>query len=231
MKNFFKKIFEGIGCLGLAYRISYQFSLISMIPSSYIRSIPIRESDEPLVSVISSGRIIVFCPEESATLVRKTILNKLVAASSMLPNDFKLKIVYGYRNIEVQKKFWDEACIKIKEKYPSLSTEEVKIKARRYSALPNGKGPHQTGGAVDVLIVDASGKSLDFGGKYRGYGDTVPMHSKSITAKQRKNRKFLRDIMQSAGFAYYPGEWWHYSFGDQTWAAYTGNKYALYGFL
>lgn len=229
--NFFKKIFQKIGFIGIVYRLSYKFGLINMIPTTYIRSIPVRENKESLVPVLSSEKLIVFCPNEEVALVRKTVLDKLVKSSSMLPNGLKLKILYGYRSIRIQKKFWEEVCANIKQKNPNLTKQEVENQARRYSAMPNGNGPHQTGGAVDVLIADTNDLPLDFGTEYRGYGDAVPMHSKSITSEQRRNRKMLRSIMQSAGFVYYPGEWWHYSFGDQTWAAYTGNKFALYNFL
>src|SRR3989344_5276088 len=210
MKIFLKKILQSAGLLGFAYRISYKLGLIGMIPSSYVRAIPVRENGESLVLVLPSEKIKIFCPDEKEVLVRKTVLDKFIAASSMLPNGLKVKILYGYR---------------------SLRDQEIEAKARRYSAMPDGKGPHQTGGAIDVLIADNNGKSLDFGTEYRGYGDDVFMHSKYITLKQKLNRKLLRKIMHSAGFVYYPGEWWHYSYGDQTWAAYTGNKHALYDFL
>ena len=211
--------------------MSYKLGLINMIPSAYIRSISVRENGEFLVSVVSSERIIAFCPEEEAVLVRKTVLNKLIAASLMLPKGFKLKVLYGYRSIGIQAKFWEETCAKIKERNPNLTTKEIENEARFFSAMPNGNGPHQTGGAVDVLIVDAEGQALNFGTEYRGYNKVVPMHSKFITFEQEQSRKMLRNVMRSAGFVYYPGEWWHYSFGDQTWATYTGNKYALYDFI
>ncbi|KKR45957.1 MAG: D-alanyl-D-alanine dipeptidase [Parcubacteria group bacterium GW2011_GWA1_40_21] len=231
MKNFFKKILQNAGLLGFVYRISYKLGFISMIPSAYVRSVPINENGESLILIQPSEKIEVFCPNEKEVLVRKTVLDKLVAASSMLPDGFKLKILYGYRSLRVQEKFWKEVCANIRQKNPDLTEQEVEAKARRYSAVPDGKGPHQTGGAVDILIEDSNGSSLDFGTEYRGYGDDVFMHSKYITLKQKLNRKLLRKIMQSAGFIYYPGEWWHYSYGDQTWVAYTGNKHALYDFL
>ena len=231
MKIFLKKILQSAGLLGFAYRISYKLGLIGMIPSSYVRAIPVRENGESLVLVLPSEKIKIFCPDEKEVLVRKTVLDKFIAASSMLPNGLKVKILYGYRSLRVQEKFWKEACDKIRQKNQNLTEQEIEAKARRYSAMPDGKGPHQTGGAIDVLIADNNGKSLDFGTGYRGYGDDVFMHSKYITLKQKLNRKLLRKIMHSAGFVYYPGEWWHYSYGDQTWAAYTGNKHALYDFL
>lgn len=231
MKIFLKKIFQKIRFLGFVYKTSYKLGLISMIPTPYIRSIPIRDNGESLVPILSSEKIIIFCPDEETVLVRKTVLDKIVSASSNLPDGFRLKVLYGYRSLRVQRKFWEKVCSSIIQKNPKLTEREVEVKARRYSAMPDGKGPHQTGGAADILIVDESGISLDFGTEYRGYGNKVPMHSKFITPEQKRNRKMLRNIMQSVGFVYYPGEWWHYSFGDQTWAAYTGNKCALYGFM
>ena len=222
-----------MGFLGFAYRMSHGLGLISMIPSDYIRAVPIRENGESLAPFRSSEKVAIFCPDENDVSVRQSVLNKLIVASSMLPDGFKLRILYGYRSLQMQKKFWEETCANIRKENPKLTDQEVEAKARRYSAMPNGKGPHQTGGAVDVLIEDGNGKSLDFGTEYRAhnYSNSVSMHSKSITSKQKQNRKLLRNIMLSAGFVYYPGEWWHYSFGDQSWVAYTGNKFALYDFL
>ncbi|HEY9597276.1 MAG TPA: M15 family metallopeptidase, partial [Cyanophyceae cyanobacterium] len=31
-------------------------------------------------------------------------------------------------------------------------------------------------------------------------------------------RELLREVMNSAGFRRHPGEWWHFSLGDQMWA-------------
>jgi len=43
------------------------------------------------------------------------------------------------------------------------------------------------------------------------------------------NRKVLLDVMKKNGFVNYPGEWWHYSFGDRMWAAYLRKKVCHYG--
>lgn len=231
MKQLLKKILKEIGCLGFMYRASYKLGFIAMIPSTYIRAVPICENGDPLVPLVSFGKISVFCPDEDVVLVRKTVSEKLSVASLMLPSGSKLKVLYGYRSMRVQSKFWEEACVMAKQENPNLTLREIEAIARRYSALPTGGGPHQTGGAVDVLIVDARGTSLDFGTPYRGHGDAVPMHSRSISFAQKENRRMLRNIMRKAGFVYYPGEWWHYSFGDQVWAAYTGNTCVPYGHI
>ena len=35
--------------------------------------------------------------------------------------------------------------------------------------------------------------------------------------------------MHEADFTNLPSEWWHYDFGDQLWAHYSGNGVARYG--
>ena len=43
------------------------------------------------------------------------------------------------------------------------------------------------------------------------------------------NRRILYWAIVEAGFASNPGEWWHFSFGDQLWAQLTQAVAALYG--
>jgi D-alanyl-D-alanine dipeptidase len=45
----------------------------------------------------------------------------------------------------------------------------------------------------------------------------------------RQNRRMLYNIMTTAGFANYQGEWWHFSIGDNMWAKATGQQKAYYG--
>jgi D-alanyl-D-alanine dipeptidase len=42
-------------------------------------------------------------------------------------------------------------------------------------------------------------------------------------------RQLLRQVMETAGFAQHPNEWWHFSLGDQLWAWRTGAQVARYG--
>jgi D-alanyl-D-alanine dipeptidase len=45
----------------------------------------------------------------------------------------------------------------------------------------------------------------------------------------RANRRLLHWAMAEAGFAGHPDEWWHYSWGDQLWAALSDVPAAHYG--
>lgn len=47
--------------------------------------------------------------------------------------------------------------------------------------------------------------------------------------KRRENRRILFWAMKKAGIANYPGEWWHFSYGDQEWAANKNEPTALFG--
>ena len=55
---------------------------------------------------------------------------------------------------------------------------------------------------------------------------------RELTAREQlvlQNRRFLYRIMVQAGFANYPEEWWHYSYGDNMWAVIKNKPYAIYG--
>ena len=55
------------------------------------------------------------------------------------------------------------------------------------------------------------------------------MFSEDINEDQKQNRKILREAMERAGFVWYPGEWWHYCYGDRMWAVYTNRQECFYG--
>ena len=43
------------------------------------------------------------------------------------------------------------------------------------------------------------------------------------------NRQLLKNILGTTGFVQHPGEWWHFSLGDQLWAWRNGAAAARYG--
>jgi zinc D-Ala-D-Ala dipeptidase len=81
---------------------------------------------------------------------------------------------------------------------------------------------HSFGMAVDVTLVDASGRELDMGTKFDdltershpaleegflAHGDLAKAHV--------ENRKLLREIMREAGWHGINTEWWHFDGGDR----------------
>lgn len=204
--------------------VGYQQTL----PSFIIRSMPVIENGEALVEIPKHPRIVCVAPNP---FVRASVAKRLVTVAESLPKGLRLKILYAFRDQDTQKRFWDEALFDAKLKNPNANDDEAVRIARSLSAEPGGIGPHQTGGAVDVTLVDERGDELQMGTNYRDHSNMakIPMFAKTCTPTEKANRTILRKSMLSAVFYFYPGEWWHYSYGDQSWAAYTGNNNAIYG--
>lgn len=77
--------------------------------------------------------------------------------------------------------------------------------------MPPEKGSHHTRGvAIDLTLIDATGKELDMG---TDFDDLTPRahHGASSHAPQIvANRYMLLGIMMSAGWDFFQNEWWHY---------------------
>ncbi len=208
----------------LLWIVKYQ----STLPSNLINNIIIFENNEPLIELKNSNRLIINAPIPK---VRESVYIMIKEVIKYLPKNLTLCVVFAYRDLETQEKFWGEAIQKTRELFPNISEDQIILKAKKLSALPTGDGPHQTGGAIDVILLDQFGNELPMGTTYREPKDIhkVSMFSKYCTKEEKNNRKILRKAMLKSGFYYYPGEWWHYSYGDRMWAAYTGNTFAIYG--
>jgi zinc D-Ala-D-Ala dipeptidase len=111
------------------------------------------------------------------------------------------------------------------------------------SCDPKTPPPHSTGAAIDVSLVDASGASVNMGSpidemsprshpnffaetasqvREANLGLEAISESEAILESDRttfhSNRQILTYAMTTAGFRQHPGEWWHFSLGDQLWA-------------
>jgi D-alanyl-D-alanine dipeptidase len=95
--------------------------------------------------------------------------------------------------------------------------------------------PHSTGAAVDLTLAGLSGQPLAMGGAIDAIGAiSEPGHYAgaapgSEAADWHARRCLLAAVMQAAGFAQHPNEWWHFSHGDQLWAWRCQQPQALYG--
>ena len=95
---------------------------------------------------------------------------------------------------------------------------------------PASPAPHETGSAIDLTLRWRGGEALWMGSLFddataiahrdRFEGDCDPVSFSDREA--RANRRLLHWLMHEEGFAGHPDEWWHFSFGDQLWAALTG---------
>lgn len=162
--------------------------------------------------------------------VRKTVYNKLINVAKKMQKKYpryKLIVAFGFRDIAIQKKFFNEILEKVKDKFEDEM--EMYEYIHEKIAVPEVSG-HPTGGAVDVAIYDSKkNKMLNYGCDILDYStNRCYFVSNEITESEMENRKMLREIMLEEEFAPYDGEWWHFSYGDKEWAFYYNKEKALY---
>ena len=162
--------------------------------------------------------------------VRKKVFEKLNEADKLLKeinSDYQLMVVYGYRAMEKQVKYFNEEIKKYRNSFDNqLDLYEF---VHEKIAVPEVSG-HPTGGAVDVVIYDMKKDTIiDFGTPVHDFNDSKSyIYYSKIREYEHNNRILLRKIMLKVGFAPYDGEWWHFSYGDREWAYYYNKKKYLY---
>jgi D-alanyl-D-alanine dipeptidase len=172
---------------------------------------------------------------KSPFYLRQGVLTALITAQEQLQQDYpqyRIQIFDAYRPIAVQQ-FMVDYSFHLALESQGLSREtltadqESAIWQQVYTiwALPSDNPltppPHSTGEAVDMTIVDERGQPLDMGGaidemSLRSQPNHYLHDPQGQTYQQR--RDLLNKIMSFAGFVRHPGEWWHFSLGDQMWA-------------
>ena len=207
--------------------------ITTVLPKSDWERVTVRENNEPLVRVEASDKLITSL-KDSSQLVRKSVKEKLIQASELLPENFKLKLIQGYRTLEEQQECWDKETLKIKLVHPELTDEEIESRVKMVVARVQPLANHHCGGAVDVTLVNLDGSEVNLGSPYISESKefdriNFPMFSNLITGERAENRKVLREAMEKVGFVWYPGEWWHFCYGDRMWAVYTNQNECQYG--
>lgn len=136
------------------------------------------------------------------------------AAKALLKAQKRLKELHpGYsliiydaaRPMSVQQKMWNVVKGTSKNIYVSNPAR--------------GGGLHNYGLAVDVSVIDEKGRPLSMGTKVDHLGKEAHIDTEAsmvqqgiITARDRKNRQLLRQVMTYAGFKPLRSEWWHFNF-------------------
>lgn len=199
--------------------------------------IPIIECHEMMEDASNFGVVIDIASSklEASTgnklILRKSVCLKLVEAQSLLnqlKDGYTLALTYAYRSMAIQKLNFEK--MKNELGLDGRDDPEAMERVHHFIAVPEVAG-HPTGGAVDVMIYDANNNKLDFGTPMHGLEKDSYAFCPFISDEATINRKLLRRIMQSVGFAPYDGEWWHFSYGDREWAAYYNQPEAIYGQL
>lgn len=202
-----------------------------LLSREQINNIPIIDNSEVLIEAKETERLKISHKYTGVFLVREKVYKMLLEAANRLPDNYTLIFIEGFRSKEGQQKIWDEAVEKIKKENSDASSEEIEKIVRLGVAKPTGKGGHQTGGAVDVSLGDNQENELEILGPQKFIPDKSFTFSENISKEEKELRKILYSTMTKSGFQNYPAEWWHYSYGDQLWAAYGKFKTAFYGHL
>ncbi len=206
--------------------------------------IPIVECGEPLVP-IPLEQFAVELPhpyqklgapyrEASPYYLRQTVLTGLITAQNYLQQRYpgwRIQIFDAYRPVAVQQFMVDYTFAQViqarnlhLDSLSELQQAEIWQEVYHIWAIPSlnpmTPPPHSTGAAIDVTLIDTTDYPIDMGSAidelsprshpdyYVNWSDQ-PYHT---------NRLLLHSVMLEAGFRRNPGEWWHFSMGDQMWA-------------
>lgn len=204
---------------------------------------PVEDNKDALVSV--KGHLNYGPPPECSEtedcyhFLREGVLEKLLHAEQSLPSGFRFRLYEGYRSPEFQDTLFHQQLQRVVLNDPTLSPKDAYSIAaqlvaptRTYEGLPLFP-PRSSGGAVDIEIVDSNGQVIDFGMEIKDWVSVCPSlcetQALGLSPEAVKNRTMLVSVMSEAGFVNYSREWWHFSYGDQYWAYFTGHPYAYYG--
>jgi D-alanyl-D-alanine dipeptidase len=123
----------------------------------------------------------------------KTVKAMVNANAEFMKKGYKIKIFDCYRPLDIQKRMW-----KI-------------VPNPEYVANPSKGSIHNRGGAVDITLVDNSGKELDMGTSFDFFGIEASHNYQILSQEIKSNRALLKSIMIQNGFNALESEWWHYN--------------------
>ncbi|AVH75570.1 M15 family metallopeptidase [Weissella koreensis] len=209
----------------------------------------IKDNNEPMVPLgLLPEKIIVqpayFIQNLSGAMselyARQTVQSKLVQAANLLPAGYKLVIFDAWRSVSTQAALFHSLKRKIARTNPSWTKNQMIEKTLETVAQPSRDpkkpSPHNTGGSIDLTIVDDQGVMLDMASPFDDFNDSSKTNYLELKAelnqselKARDNRRLLYHIMTEVGFTNLSNEWWHYDYGNQNWASCSQQEHALYG--
>ncbi|MBW4664796.1 MAG: D-alanyl-D-alanine dipeptidase [Chroococcus sp. CMT-3BRIN-NPC107] len=175
--------------------------------------------------------------EMSPYYLRQGVLDSLIKAQVYLQLKrigWRIQIFDAYRPVAVQQFMVDYTFFQVAEAQkldiPNLSPTEIQdIWQQVYqiwavpSLDPLTPPPHSTGAAIDITLVDGVGKVINMGSPIdelspRSHPDYFANSNLPEHQQYHRDRQLLREVMEYAGFARHPDEWWHFCQGDQMWA-------------
>jgi zinc D-Ala-D-Ala dipeptidase len=176
-------------------------------------------------------------------MLRQSVAAKLAKVNARLGEaGLELFVFDAWRPRAVQAYFHDVWMpAEIKKRRPDLSGDALLREVERYWAAPSQSdarpAPHATGAATDLSIRWKDGDLLWMGSifddvtdlAHRDRFESENAEMRFSDEEARANRRLLHWAMNEEGFEGHPDEWWHFSYGDQLWAALSGAPAAAYG--
>jgi D-alanyl-D-alanine dipeptidase len=175
--------------------------------------------------------------------LRRSVAERLAAVNATLKSaGLELFVFDAWRPRDVQAYFHDVWMpAQLARHRPELCGDALTREVERYWAAPtkgeDSPAPHATGGAVDLSIRWIGGELLWMGSLFDdateiAHRDHFESRARAMCFSDdeaRANRRLLHWAMNAEGFSGHAEEWWHFSWGDQMWAAARGDGVAYYG--
>ncbi len=223
------------------------FKPIEPVKTHYKQLNPkIIENKEPLIKVHSDQNRLYIKPiyfeqkipsSVKFIYLREGVYVRLMKALNLLPNQYSFILYDGFRPLQVQQSIFDIFFENIKKRNRNLTDEEVYQETLKYVAFPSIEptrtSPHITGGAVDLTLGDRDGNALDLGTEFDEMGEKSATRyfedHPQVNDVALQNRRILYNCMTEVGFNNYSEEWWHYDYGNVSWAKRAESENVLYG--
>jgi beta-N-acetylhexosaminidase/D-alanyl-D-alanine dipeptidase len=141
-------------------------------------------------------------------LLRRDAAERLARVQRRLQGDgFGLLVWDCYRPLAVQERFW-----------ALVPDERYVARPQRENGRPLAGSKHNRGAAVDVTLVDASGRPLEMPTGFDDFSERAHRGATNVKPAARANAARLESAMTAEGFQPLPTEWWH--FDAPGWQAY-----------
>jgi D-alanyl-D-alanine dipeptidase len=129
--------------------------------------------------------------------LRASVAQKLALVQTDLEKiGLGLKVYDCYRPFSVTKQMWEF------------------LPDPNYVANPARGSRHNRGAAVDLTLVDRTGKELEMPTPFDDFTKKAHRDYNGGSTQSRKNRQTLEDAMKKQGFIGITTEWWHFDSED-----------------
>ncbi|MDD3371195.1 MAG: M15 family metallopeptidase [Alphaproteobacteria bacterium] len=197
-----------------------------------VNGIHVYESEDPpaLVDMKATGAFL-FCQKYANDFrLRTEVCDRILRAQKKLPEGYRFLLYEAFRPRTRQIELWDNVLAQLRRTHPDwtdaqrVAEADAKFVANPYSF---GSG-HQAGAAVDITLCSDTGREFSMGTDVQEFGPRTVTDCADIGIEETRRRNILRSALESEGVINFPGEWWHFCYGDRLWAEITKRENAFF---